>query len=251
MLLDVNTVLESCIYGKCVWCTFSSSACCLHLYALLRSFNQNSSLLQSRSSDSVFQIHFKAQMARSQHSIIIMLVYWNCQQNRCLFLGLGEPTFHADTRILSCRRLTGIGFPVHQLWRWIRKQTRCWLSLPSPCMQWHCVCRPNHYPIPFSDRMFRCFGWDSSLTLTLLRTLLPRRCPRDLPSQRRSRRRRRRRRRCCCGGDGCGRDARVPRHGVPCVARGPPPVCPGSAAPLGTRMYILHQPFTSCISHFN
>ncbi len=42
-----------------------------------------------------------------------------------------EPTVHANTRIRSCCR-TGIGLQVHQLWRWICKQTRFWRSPPSP-----------------------------------------------------------------------------------------------------------------------
>ena len=34
MLLDMNAVLGSCKYGKCVRCTFDSSVYCLYLYAL-------------------------------------------------------------------------------------------------------------------------------------------------------------------------------------------------------------------------
>ncbi len=47
MLLVVNTVLGSCEYGKCVWCTFCSPVYCLYLYAPLGTFNQNSPLAQS------------------------------------------------------------------------------------------------------------------------------------------------------------------------------------------------------------
>jgi hypothetical protein len=83
---------------------------------------------------------------------------------------------------------------------------------------------------PFSDRTIRWFGWDTSPTL--LRTLSPRRNPRDLPARRRRRQHRRRR-------GGGGGDARVPRAmPVPGMARGPTCAGPGSAAPLGTRMHI-------------
>ncbi len=73
------------------------------------------------------------------------------------------PTIHADTRIRSCRR-TGIGFQVHQLWHRICKQTRCWLSPPSPRIQWHGVCRPKQHLISFSHRTPGYFGWNSSPT---------------------------------------------------------------------------------------
>ncbi len=44
------------------------------------------------------------------------------------------------------------------------------------------VCRPKQYPITFSAGTFRYLGWNSSPTWTLLRTLLSRWSPRDLPS---------------------------------------------------------------------
>ncbi len=59
MLLDVNTVLGSCEYGKCLWCTFYSSIYCLFLYEPFSSFE----LQCSFATNLLFRIRFKEQIA--------------------------------------------------------------------------------------------------------------------------------------------------------------------------------------------
>ncbi len=89
-------------------------------------------------SDFSDQFHFKAQIARSQPFMLI--------RASCL----------AVIQVLDCKCISCD-----------RKQTRFWLSPPSPHIHWHGVCRPKQHPMTFSHTTPGCFSWNSSPTQIL------------------------------------------------------------------------------------
>ncbi len=200
MLLDVNTVHWSYQHGKYVHWTFIQqyiAYICMHHWAissriLLRNRLSVSDLLQGANSK--------------------------------------EPTFHADKRIQLCHRCAGIGFRVHQSWRWICNPTRCWLLSPSPCIQWHGVWRrvqtqaiSEHFLWQNVQMFWLGFFANTSCgpflrdgvraTSPAMTPPTPPTPPPPPPPRRRAR--------------------VVLRRNDPCRALGPPPACPWSAAPLG------------------
>ncbi len=106
----------------------------------------------------MFQIRFKAQIARSQHSMPIRALSRAIVVQALGFKCISYDAEFASRRAADCQR-------------------RHPASSGTAC---GAVCRPRQYPNTSSDRTFRCFGWDSSPTLQ--RTLSLRWSPRDLPS---------------------------------------------------------------------